>query len=97
MLFVLAGWVLFRSPGFATAGSILGSLVGMQGFAGTLQAGKLMVAAALVSALVPSAHEMKDAMVRPYPALAVVMAALAVVCVLEVGRGAPVSFIYFQF
>jgi alginate O-acetyltransferase complex protein AlgI len=64
---------------------------------GTVQSAKLMVAAALVSALVPSAHEMKDALSRPRPVLAVGGAVLAVYCLLEVGQGAPVNFIYFQF
>ncbi len=97
MLFVMAGWVMFRADGFATAGSILASLAGLAGVGGVLQEKALLLAAALVSALVPSAHELKDRMLTPRPALALGAAVLAVFCVLEVGRGAPVNFIYFQF
>lgn len=97
MLFVLVGWVMFRASGFAAAGSIMVSLAGLQGIGGVLQEKTLLLAAALVSALVPSAHELKDQMLTPRPAFAVVAALLAVFCVLEVGRGAPVNFIYFQF
>jgi D-alanyl-lipoteichoic acid acyltransferase DltB (MBOAT superfamily) len=97
MAFVLAGWVLFRAADFGTAASILGSLTGMAGFTGTLASPGLMIAAALVSALIPSAHEIKDIYLKPYPALASAAGALAVYCMLEVGQGAPLNFIYFQF
>lgn len=97
MLFVLVGWVIFRAPTFAVAASILTSLLGAGGSAGPLQEIKLLIAAALVSALVPSAHEIIDGVKVPYPALAVGAAALAVFCLLKVGEGAPVQFIYFQF
>jgi hypothetical protein len=56
-----------------------------------------MVAAALVSALIPSAHEIKDLYLRPWPALAAAGGATAVYCMLEVGQGPALSFIYFQF
>jgi len=97
MLFVLVGWVLFRASGFAVAGSILSSLVGVSGFGGKIQHVALLIAASLTSVLVPSAHEMKDRLLKPIPALAVGAAILAAICVLEVGKGAPLTFIYFQF
>ncbi|HML07411.1 MAG TPA: MBOAT family O-acyltransferase [Xanthobacteraceae bacterium] len=97
MLFVLAGWVVFRAASFGTAGSILMSLAGAGDRGGTLHEVKLLVAAALASALIPSAHEIKDGLTNPHPALAVAGAALALYCLLEVGQGAPVNFIYFQF
>src|SRR5262249_25634784 len=97
MLFVLMGWVMFRANGFATAGSVLASLAGFAATSGTLQETQLLVAAALVGGLVPWANEMKDRVLVPRPSLAFGAAVLAVVCVLEVGRGAPVNFIYFQF
>ena len=56
-----------------------------------------MIAAALVSALIPSAHEIKDQYLQPFPALAGVAGALAVYCMLEVGQGPPLNFIYFRF
>jgi D-alanyl-lipoteichoic acid acyltransferase DltB (MBOAT superfamily) len=97
MLFVLAGWVLFRASGFASASAILASLAGLNGFGGTLAEAKLIAIAALASALIPSAHEMKDQLLRPMPVVAVVTALLAAFCVFDVGKGAPVNFIYFQF
>jgi D-alanyl-lipoteichoic acid acyltransferase DltB (MBOAT superfamily) len=97
MLFVLIGWSIFRAATFMVAGSILMSLAGVGGFGGDLQSTKLLVAAALASAFIPSAHEIIDGLKRPSPLLAAGVAALAVYCLLEVGQGAPVNFIYFQF
>jgi D-alanyl-lipoteichoic acid acyltransferase DltB (MBOAT superfamily) len=97
LLFVLAGWVLFRASSFTAAASILASLAGVHGFAGAIKGiGPILVASA-VSVLVPSAHEIKDRWLRPEPWLAVALASLAVYCVLEVGRGPPIAFIYFRF
>jgi alginate O-acetyltransferase complex protein AlgI len=69
MLFVLIGWVIFRAATFGMAGSILTSLAGAGGWVGGLQEGKLMLAAALVSALIPSAHEIKNGLDNPRPTL----------------------------
>jgi D-alanyl-lipoteichoic acid acyltransferase DltB (MBOAT superfamily) len=97
MAFVMAGWVLFRAADFRSAGSILFALVGGAGFGGALKDPGLIVIAALVSALVPSAHEIKNMRPMPWPAIAVGAAILAGFCVLEVGNGPPLNFIYFQF
>jgi D-alanyl-lipoteichoic acid acyltransferase DltB (MBOAT superfamily) len=97
MLFVMAGWVIFRASNFDAAQSILASLVGANGLGGSLQSVKLLVAGALASVLIPSAHEILDRLLRPQPWVAAGVAALAVYCLLEAGQGAPVSFIYFQF
>jgi alginate O-acetyltransferase complex protein AlgI len=97
MLFVLVGWVIFRANSFEAAGSILLSLVGAQGTGGTFQEVKLLAAAAIAAMLIPSAHELKDQLVKPRTLVAVSAAVLAVVCVLAVGNGAPVNFIYFRF
>jgi D-alanyl-lipoteichoic acid acyltransferase DltB (MBOAT superfamily) len=97
MAFVGVGWVIFRSTSFSEAASVLGSLAGAQGVSGSLMSIKLIVAAAIASVVIPSAHQIKDQLLKPDPLYAIGAAALAVFCVLEVGRGAPVSFIYFQF
>lgn len=97
MLFVLAGWVVFRSASFAAAGSLLASLVGTAGLHGSLQQTALLLVAALASALLPSAHEVINGLKTPRPILAAASALLAVYCLLKVGEGAPISFIYFQF
>jgi D-alanyl-lipoteichoic acid acyltransferase DltB (MBOAT superfamily) len=97
MLFVLIGWVLFRAATFNVAGSVAASLVGAGGVSGSLQGIRFLIPAALVSALVPSAHEIIDGFKSPSPSLAVGAAAFAIYCLLEAGNGPPVSFIYFQF
>jgi D-alanyl-lipoteichoic acid acyltransferase DltB (MBOAT superfamily) len=98
MLFVLVGWVLFRAADFKVALSILASLSGASGLGGgSLQSAPLLAAAALVSALLPSAHEIKDQFLRPYPIVAAAAAALAVYCMFAVGKDDLVNFIYFQF
>ena len=97
MLFVLVGWVIFRASTFGTAGSILLSLVGAQGTGGAFQDVKLLAAAAIAAVLIPSAHELKDQLDKPRAVVAVGAAVLAVFCVLAVGNGAPVNFIYFRF
>jgi D-alanyl-lipoteichoic acid acyltransferase DltB (MBOAT superfamily) len=97
MTFVLAGWVLFRAADFGTAASILASLAGLHGTGGAFRDAALIAIAALVSALVPSAHEVKDGLHWPHPGFAAAAAVLAAYCVLEVGKGPPLSFIYFRF
>ncbi|MCX7310384.1 MAG: MBOAT family protein, partial [Alphaproteobacteria bacterium] len=97
MLFVIAGWVLFRAADFPTAASMLRSMAGGNGFSGSLGHLGLLIAGAAASALIPSAYEIKD--MRPIlnPVTATAMAVLAGLCVLEVGQGPAVNFIYFRF
>lgn len=97
MLFVLCGWVVFRAASFATAGSMLTSLAGGGGLGGSLQEGKLLLAAALASAAIPSAHEIINGPKDSHPAVAAAAAVLVVYCLVKVGEGAPSNFIYFQF
>jgi alginate O-acetyltransferase complex protein AlgI len=97
MLFVIAGWVVFRAVDFSSAGSILQSMAGLNGFSGKLEWWRLLLGAAVVSLFVPSAHTLKDRCIFPHPLLAFVIAIVAAICVLEIGKGAPTPFIYFQF
>jgi D-alanyl-lipoteichoic acid acyltransferase DltB (MBOAT superfamily) len=97
MLFVLVGWVLFRAADLATASAVLGSMAGLHGFGGTFQQAPMIAVGALISALVPSAHELKDRWLRPTPVVAAAFGLLSAWCILKVGKGAPLSFIYFQF
>jgi alginate O-acetyltransferase complex protein AlgI len=57
MLFVLIGWVLFRAADFATATTMLAAMAGAAGWSGSLHNVGLMVVAAAISALLPSAYE----------------------------------------
>jgi D-alanyl-lipoteichoic acid acyltransferase DltB (MBOAT superfamily) len=97
MVFVIVGWVVFRAADFQTTASILGSLAGAAGFDGRLQVPALITIAALVSVLVPSTHEIRDMRPMPWPSIAVATAVLAGYCLLEVGNGPPLNFVYFQF
>ena len=97
MLFVIVGWVLFRAASFETASLILVSMSGILGVAGALAEWKLLCIAALVSVAVPSAHELLERTFLPRPIFAAALALVAAFCVFEVGKGAPVQFIYFQF
>jgi D-alanyl-lipoteichoic acid acyltransferase DltB (MBOAT superfamily) len=97
MGFVIAGWVLFRAADFQSAAAMLYVLLGGAGFGGKIIDPGLIVAAALVAVLVPSAHEIRNMRPMPWPMIAAATAALAAFCVLEVGIGPPLNFIYFQF
>jgi hypothetical protein len=79
------------------AGSILASLCGLHGVGGELGQVKLLVEGALASTLLPSAHELNDRLLKPRPMVFVGLGLLAAYCILEVGRGPPLNFIYFQF
>ncbi len=97
MLFVIAGWVIFRAPTFEIAGGILHSMAALSGWGGGLQEPVLLTIAALVSVLVPSAHQIKDFNVPPSRPLAVAGAIAVVVCLFRVGKSDALNFIYFQF
>lgn len=97
MLFVLVGWVLFRSPDFSHAAVHLAAMSGLAGFGGNFSGTIWIIAGAFVSVALASAHTIKDRWLRPTPWIAGALAMLGVYCVLIVGDGAPVSFIYFRF
>jgi D-alanyl-lipoteichoic acid acyltransferase DltB (MBOAT superfamily) len=97
MTFVVAGWVLFRAPDFSTAWSMLGGMTGAGGFTGRLEQPALIAVAAAVSLSGIMSSRTVLAALKPHPALAVAAALAAVVVVLDVGRGQPQTFIYFQF
>jgi hypothetical protein len=79
-------------------------MTGAAGMTGSLHHVGLLLAGAAVAALVPSAHEIKNGLpslppifARAAPLLGAALAVLAGLCVLEVGLGPPLNFIYFQF
>ena len=98
-LFVLAGWVLFRSPDFATAAHMLAGLAGLgNGLAPTVAIKPVLAAALAASVLVPSTQRLVDGgWLQPVAYQAIGLALLLVACVLVVGQGQPTAFIYFQF
>lgn len=97
MLFVIAGWVLFRAPDFHTAGVMLWAMAGGNGFGGSIGDVWLLVAAAAFSTFGPTSYDLVVRRMPPSPALGAATALLALVVLLEVGKGQPQSFIYFQF
>jgi hypothetical protein len=99
MLFVLAGWVLFRSPDFATAGHMLMGLAGLgPGLGPTIGIRPVLAAAMVASVLVPSTQALVEGgWLRPVTYQAVGLALVLAACVLAVGQGQPTAFIYFQF
>jgi alginate O-acetyltransferase complex protein AlgI len=96
-LFVVAGWVVFRSADFGTARAMLSSMAGAHGFGGSFAQPLLIGAAAIVSMLGPTTYTSVTRYLRPSPALAALTATAALYVLLEVGAGQPQSFIYFQF
>ena len=96
MLFVIAGWVLFRATGFPAAAGILGSMAGVNGFTGGLKAAPLLAVSGLVCLLLPPNHAI-IAQARPSRLVAAASALATVACILVVGQDAPTTFIYFQF
>jgi D-alanyl-lipoteichoic acid acyltransferase DltB (MBOAT superfamily) len=97
MLFVIAGWVMFRSPDFGTAWTMLVAMAGLNGFDGRLASAGLIATAAAVSLLVPSSHDLANCWIRPYPPIGIALAGCFAYLVLRVSREQPVTFIYFQF
>lgn len=96
MLFVIAGWVLFRATSFSAAAGILGSMAGANGFTGGLKAAPLLAVSGLVCLLLPPNHAI-IAQARPSRLVAAASALATVACILIVGQDAPTTFIYFQF
>jgi alginate O-acetyltransferase complex protein AlgI len=100
MLFVLAGWVLFRSPDFTTAGHMLMGMAGLGGGFGptVVPLNRVLAVALVASVLVPSTQRLVEGgWLQPVAYQAVGLALLLVACILAVGQGQPTAFIYFQF
>ncbi len=100
LLFVMAGWVLFRSAGFAAASQMLASMLGLHG-AGSVRLDREYVAAlvggAVIALIGPTSQEAALNILRPRPWLAVPAGAGLAYLLLLVGGRLPNVFIYFQF
>jgi D-alanyl-lipoteichoic acid acyltransferase DltB (MBOAT superfamily) len=99
MAFVIVGWILFRAQTFASAESILKSLVSPEASGFMIGRSDLTIfaVAAIACIALPSAHEIKNMLLSPRFVLAIGTAFVAAFCVIKVGAGAPAAFIYFQF
>ena len=98
MLFVITGWVLFRSPDFGTAARVLAGMAGANG-AGHIHIDNapVMLGAVAIVLLAPPSQDLALARLRASPWLAMPAAAALVFLLLLVGGRVPNEFIYFQF
>ena len=98
LLFVVAAWVPFRAPGFATAAGILASMAGQHGIGHARVAnGFVMALAAAAVMLLPPSQDLALRRLPAGPWLAVPVGAALAFLVLLAGGRAPNEFIYFQF
>jgi D-alanyl-lipoteichoic acid acyltransferase DltB (MBOAT superfamily) len=88
--------VIFRAPSLEAAWHVF---QGLAVWPATAPSGLRVLIAAMVCAfLLPASHEIVARLTeRPRPQVAFAAAIVAAVCILQVGKGAPVNFIYFQF
>jgi D-alanyl-lipoteichoic acid acyltransferase DltB (MBOAT superfamily) len=88
--------VVFRAPTLEAAWHIFEGLAILPG--SDLAGRNALITAAFCAIVLPPSHEIVSRlMARPCPAVAYGMAALAAFCLLELGQGISVNFIYFQF
>ncbi len=98
LLFVVATWVLFRSPDFATAARVLAGMAGAHGIGHAHVDNAALVAAAILVAVAgPSSQAAALTWLRPSHWLAVPAGVALVFLLLLVGGRIPNEFIYFQF
>nr|WP_294519296.1 MBOAT family protein [uncultured Rhodopila sp.] len=100
LLFVMAAWVLFRSPTFGQAGRILGSMAGAHGIGAVSLDREFVIALVLgacVAVLGPASQDAALTLLRPRAWLAIPAGALLAYLLLLIGGRLPNVFIYFQF
>ena len=100
LLFVICGWVLFRSPDFTHAGQVLASMAGAHGLGHIRLDREYVLALAFgvaVATLGPTSQEAGLRRLRPETWLAVPAGAALAYLLLLVGGRLPNVFIYFQF
>jgi D-alanyl-lipoteichoic acid acyltransferase DltB (MBOAT superfamily) len=100
LLFVMGGWVLFRSPDFTQAGQMLAGMAGWHGL-GQVRLDRefvlTMLAGAAIAILGPTSQEVALRQLRPQPWLAVPAGVALTYLLLLIGGRLPNVFIYFQF
>jgi len=98
MGFVMAGWVLFRSPDFTTAARVLQSMAAWNGI-GTVKLanGWVIPVAVGIAVFGPTTQRAALELLRPSPWLAGLAGIVLVLALLLIGGRIPNEFIYFQF
>lgn len=97
LLFVIVGWVVFRSTDLTAAGHVVAAMIGSNGFGGSLHGLDLIGVGFLISMLCPASHDLAARWIRPWPLLGAGVAAAAAALVIQTGDSVPKPFIYFQF
>ncbi|MGE0226728.1 MAG: MBOAT family protein [Acetobacteraceae bacterium] len=100
LLFVMACWVLFRAPDFATAGDVLASMLGLHG-AGSVALTRddlaVLAIGSAVALIGPTSQKAAFDVLRPEAWVAVPVGLGLAYLVLVIGGRLPNVFIYFQF
>ncbi len=98
LLFVMAGWVLFRAPDFTTALHVWRGMAGLEGLGEVkLDHAVAFVAGAAMALLGPTSQQVALMRLRPVDWLAVPVGIALLLLILQSGTRAPSEFIYFQF
>jgi D-alanyl-lipoteichoic acid acyltransferase DltB (MBOAT superfamily) len=98
LLFVMAGWVLFRAPDFATAWTMLRGMAGLEGLGHVKVDHAVAFAVGTAIALFgPTSQQVALLRLRPVHWLAVPVGIALLLLLLQSGTRAPSEFIYFQF
>jgi alginate O-acetyltransferase complex protein AlgI len=100
LLFVMGGWVLFRSSDFSHAGQVIASMVGRHGLGHIVldrEYAWVLAVGAVVATLGPTSQEAALRWLRPETWLAIPAGVALAYLLLLVGGRLPNVFIYFQF
>ena len=100
LLFVMACWVLFRAPDFATAGDILGAMAGLNGVGSAVisqEAWAALLIGAAIALIGPTSQRAALELLRPSPWIAVPIGLGLTYLIITIGGRLPNVFIYFQF
>ena len=98
MVFVMCGWMLFRSPDFTTAARVLQAMAGWNGVGSVkLADGWVVPVAAALAIFGPTTQRAALELLRPSPWLAGTAGVVMALMLLLIGGRLPNEFIYFQF
>jgi D-alanyl-lipoteichoic acid acyltransferase DltB (MBOAT superfamily) len=98
LLFVMAGWVLFRAPDFATAWAMLRGMAGLEGLGHVkVDHAVAFVIGTAIALFGPTSQQVALLRLRPVHWLAVPVGIVLLLLLLQSGTRTPSEFIYFQF